>query len=101
MRALRIIEPGPLATVQDAGRFGFRDRGVPVCGAMDRQALRLGNLLAGNPFDAALIEITRGGFAARFEGGAHFALTGAETEAKLNGRPVAGWRRHFAKKETS
>lgn len=84
--------------MQDAGRFGFRDKGVPVCGAMDRQALRIGNLLAGNPLDAACIEITMGGFAAEFKGEAHFALSGAQTPASLSGRPLAAWRRHFARR---
>lgn len=98
MRAIRIIEPGPLATVQDAGRFGLRARGVPVCGAMDRQALRTGNLLVGNLFDAACIEVTMGGFCAEFQGCAHFALSGADAGARLSGRPLAAWRRHFAQK---
>ncbi|MCE5334321.1 MAG: hypothetical protein LLG06_06995, partial [Desulfobacteraceae bacterium] len=44
--------------VQDLGRFGYRDRGVPLSGAMDGQALRVGNLLAGNAEDCACIEIT-------------------------------------------
>ncbi|MDR3569478.1 MAG: biotin-dependent carboxyltransferase family protein [Syntrophobacteraceae bacterium] len=97
MRAIKIIEPGPLATVQDRGRFGFRDKGVPVCGAVDQQAYRLGNLLAGNLFDAASIEITLGGFVAQFLGEAYFALTGAQTEARLNGRPLSTWKRHFGR----
>ena len=97
MRAIRIVETGVLATVQDEGRFGLRDRGVPVCGAMDRQALRLGNLMSGNYPGAAAIEITMGGFIAQFQGEACFALTGAKTEARINGRPLGDWNRHFAK----
>ena len=98
MRAITIIEPGPLATVQDKGRFGFRHCGVPVCGAMDPQALRLANLLAGNRADAACIEITMGGFSARFQVDAHFALAGARSPARLNGGAVSSWRRCFARK---
>ncbi|MBA4392622.1 MAG: allophanate hydrolase, partial [Desulfobacca sp.] len=33
MKAIRIIKPGPLTSVQDQGRYGFQDRGVPVSGA--------------------------------------------------------------------
>ncbi len=98
MRAIRIIEPGALATVQDQGRFGFRDRGVPSCGAMDLQAFRLANLLVGNSPDAACVEITLGGFVAEFGEEACFALTGADTSARLNGRPMASWKPHFAQK---
>lgn len=96
MRAIRIIEPGPLAIVQDLGRFGLRDRGVPVSGAMDQQALRIGNLLAGNPVEAAGIEITLGGFRGEFQCGVHFAVTGPEMDASLNGRFLPAWTCHFA-----
>ena len=53
MRTIRIIKPGPLTTVQDLGRWGFQDRGVPVSGAVDQYALRLGNLIVGNREGAA------------------------------------------------
>ena len=49
----RVITPGPLTTVQDAGRTGYQSQGFPVGGAMDLQALRMGNLLVGNPENEA------------------------------------------------
>ncbi len=98
MRSIRILEAGPLATVQDRGRFGFRGLGVPLSGAMDLQALRVGNLLVGNGDAQAGIEITMGGFRAEFRCDASFALSGAEPEAYLNGNPVAYWHAHQAKR---
>lgn len=97
MRSIKIIEPGPLATVQDRGRFGFRSFGVPVSGAMDVQALRIGNLLVGNDEGLAGVEITMGGFRAEFCGEAAFALSGAPREAWLNARPISFWRAHGAR----
>jgi KipI family sensor histidine kinase inhibitor len=43
-----VLEPGMLTTVQDDGRWGLQNTGIPVSGAMDRQALAFGNLLVGN-----------------------------------------------------
>jgi biotin-dependent carboxylase-like uncharacterized protein len=91
LETLRIVRPGPLATVQDRGRFGWQDRGVPLSGAMDPLALRLGNRLVGNAAAAAAIEITLGDFEAIFLSGIAFALTGAELDARLNDRPVPNW----------
>ena len=48
----------------DRGRFGFQDRGVPVSGAMDLWAHRVGNLLVGNSPEAASLEISMGGLEA-------------------------------------
>ncbi len=96
MRSIQILEPGPLATVQDRGRFGYRSWGVPVSGAMDLQAFRVGNLLVGNPQDSAGIEITAGGFRAEFRCRAHFAVCGQEPGIFLNGRRVESWRSHAA-----
>jgi biotin-dependent carboxylase-like uncharacterized protein len=87
LNAIRIIEPGPLSTVQDCGRFGYQDRGVPVSGAMDLQALRIANLLAGNRDAEAGIEITWGGFRAEFLAQAQIAVSGADPKPRLNGRP--------------
>ncbi|ABC22306.1 5-oxoprolinase subunit C family protein [Rhodospirillum rubrum] len=54
---LRVITPGLLTTLQDLGRWGFQDRGVPVAGALDPIALRLANALVGNPPAMAGLEI--------------------------------------------
>jgi biotin-dependent carboxylase-like uncharacterized protein len=92
LETLRILAPGPLATVQDGGRFAYQDRGVPVSGAMDLEALRIGNWLVGNRAGEAALEITWGGFAAEFLNFARFAVTGADLGGQLNQRPVDGWR---------
>lgn len=56
-----MIAAGLLTTVQDEGRTGLRRLGVPSGGAADPPALRLANLLAGNPRGAACLEITHTG----------------------------------------
>jgi biotin-dependent carboxylase-like uncharacterized protein len=51
--ACLIVErAGLFDTVQDRGRIGFQELGMPTAGAMDRIALTLANALAGNPPDA-------------------------------------------------
>ncbi|MBX3503100.1 MAG: biotin-dependent carboxyltransferase family protein [Alphaproteobacteria bacterium] len=53
MSARLIVErPGLFDTVQDRGRIGFQELGMPTAGAMDRIALALANALAGNPAEA-------------------------------------------------
>jgi biotin-dependent carboxylase-like uncharacterized protein len=74
---IEVLRPGPLATVQDLGRPGWAHLGVGRSGAADRDSLRLANRLVGNPETAAGLEITLGGFAARFTAAATIALTGA------------------------
>ena len=98
LRTIRIIKPGPLTTVQDLGRWGFQDRGVPVSGAIDQYALRLGNLIVGNREGEAALEITLGGLEAEFVREVSFALTGADSAARLNEKEVTFWRRIAASK---
>ena len=74
---IEIVQPGPLATVQDLGRPGYAALGVARSGAFDRAALRLANRLVGNPDGAAAIEVTLGGLHVRLGGPATVALTGA------------------------
>ncbi len=57
-RALLVREAGLLTTVQDLGRPGRGALGVPAGGALDKEALRIANLLVGNPEETAGLEIT-------------------------------------------
>jgi biotin-dependent carboxylase-like uncharacterized protein len=86
--SLRILNPGPLAVIEDLGRPGRADIGVSPSGALDRAALRLGNRLLGNDEGCAGVEILLGGFTARFNEPAWFAVTGAFGPLQLDGQPV-------------
>ena len=72
-----VIKPGMLTTVQDAGRWGFQSRGVPVAGPMDPVSHRLANALVGNDRDAALLEVTLLGPELEFDDERLVAVTGA------------------------
>ena len=86
--SIEVLRPGLLTTVQDRGRFGYQKFGVPVSGAVDEIALRVANVLVGNLQDAAALEVTALGPQLRFLADAVVALSGAEAEAYLDGRPV-------------
>jgi allophanate hydrolase len=58
---LKVLNPGLHTTVQDLGRVGYQALGVPVSGALDAVALRLGNALVGNRPGAAALEILLSG----------------------------------------
>jgi allophanate hydrolase subunit 2 len=53
---IRIINPGLSTTVQDLGRPGYYNIGIPLSGGMDRFALRVANMLVGNDENAAVLE---------------------------------------------
>ena len=76
----------PLSSVQDLGRHGHLASGVGTSGAMDQLALMAGNLLLGNAPELAGIEIQMFPARCRFLQDGRFALTGADCQARLNGR---------------
>jgi biotin-dependent carboxylase-like uncharacterized protein len=90
--SLVIERHGLLATLQDAGRFGVRHLGVSQGGGADWIALRWANWLLGNAADAAVIEITLGGFSLVAERDTCLALCGADLDARLDDAPLAPWR---------
>jgi 5-oxoprolinase (ATP-hydrolysing) subunit C len=93
-----ILAAGPLTTIQDLGRPGHRALGVGLAGAMDRTALILGNILLGNPHDAAGVEIAVTAFKVRFDADTPFAITDGDCAAQLNGSPVPPWWTMMARK---
>lgn len=88
---IHIVTGGLQTTVQDLGRVGMQRDGVPVGGAMDRTALRLGNLLVGNDDGAAALEASLIGPALTFEHESLIALAGADMSATVDGREVPTW----------
>lgn len=82
---LTIRKISGFATIQDAGRPGYRGDGVPTCGAMDVASLALANSIVGNPAGAAAIEWALAGGSLRFLTHALVAVTGAEVELARNG----------------
>lgn len=59
---LLVIDPGFFTTVQDTGRPGYRQWGVPPGGPFDRGSASLANALLGNSPACAVLELTlRGG----------------------------------------
>ncbi|MDR0760999.1 MAG: biotin-dependent carboxyltransferase family protein [Treponema sp.] len=97
MGAIKIIDPGMTALVEDLGRYGYQRYGVSVSGAMDEYAARVANFLTGNDASAAVIEITLKGISVEFLDEALFAVTGGDCAYTLNGKPLALWQSCRAK----
>jgi KipI family sensor histidine kinase inhibitor len=76
-RWIEVIQPGSLTTVQDLGRPGYESSGVSPGGAVDRQALRVANLLVGNDEGAAALEICMSGPVLKFHAETVVGLVGA------------------------
>lgn len=91
--ALIARAPGPMVTVQDRGRAGWRRFGVPASGAMDALALAEANALAGNAPDAAALEFRI--YGGRFEAAAEtlrLAIAGGDFAVEVDGRRVGARR---------
>jgi biotin-dependent carboxylase-like uncharacterized protein len=96
--AIRIVNPGLSTTVQDLGRPGYYNIGIPLSGGMDRFALRVANMLVGNDENAAVLEAVFMGPEIEFTSDAIVAVTGAELPPKVDGRVEATWTSFPVKK---
>ncbi|MCU0428030.1 MAG: 5-oxoprolinase subunit PxpB [Candidatus Kapabacteria bacterium] len=75
---IEILESGFLTTIQDDGRIGFREYGVPQSGFADRLLGEIANMLVGNARNEAVFEVLFGKSAFRFNADAVIAICGAE-----------------------
>ena len=85
---LRVLKSGFYTTLQDIGRFGYRDKGVPVSGAMDMNTVFRLNALLENKKNASVLEITMTGPTLLFEKSTYIALGGALLSPTLNNTPI-------------
>jgi biotin-dependent carboxylase-like uncharacterized protein len=95
VKAFEVIEPGILTTIQDLGRYGFSQFGVPPSGASDPFSLRVSNLLVGNREEEACLEITLWGLKIRALREVVIAITGGDLSPSWNGEPLEMWRTHL------
>ena len=89
---VNILKSGFFTTVQDVGRYGYRDKGIPVSGAMDAFSAFRVNTLLENGNDAAVLEITMTGPTLEFLEDTYIALGGAEMLATINDERIQGYK---------
>lgn len=88
----RVLRAGPLTSIQDLGRPGYARYGVTEGGPMDRSSHRIAQALAGNPPEAAGIEIDIQGLSLHcLAGAARFAFTGGDFTLTQDDETAAGW----------
>ncbi len=93
--SFEVLQPGVLTTIQDLGRYGFSQFGVPPSGALDPFSLRVGNLLVGNREDEACLEITLMGLKLKVLREIVIAITGGDLSPILNDEPLEMWKTHL------
>lgn len=89
---LKVLKSGFYTTVQDSGRFYYRNKGVPVSGVMDQMSVFKVNSLLENEVTAAVLEITMTGPTVVFEEETYMALGGAKMSATLNNLPIQNYK---------
>jgi len=75
---------GIQATIQDFGRYGHRDKGMPIVGALDKPSMMLANWLVGNQLQAPVLEIPMQGISLMFESACQLGIAGATANVELN-----------------
>ena len=88
MSSIDVINGGILTTIQDSGRYGYQELGIPTSGAMDDYNFRLANILVGNKLDEAVLEMTYFGPTLKFNEELTIAITGSDMSPKINGEPA-------------
>ena len=84
---MKVIIPGALTTVQDAGRYGYQSSGIQTSGVMDHKAYEEANALVGNTGGEAVLEATLFGGMMEVTADTVAAVTGADMEPKVNNVP--------------
>ena len=90
--SVKVVIPGPLTTVQDAGRYGYMNSGIGTSGVMDEVSYKKANYLVGNENGEAVLEVTLFGGTMEFTEDAVIAVTGAAMDVKINEEPIEMYR---------
>ena len=91
MEVFKVLDPGPLTTVQDLGRYRYQRYGVPLSGVLDKFSYRVANWLVGNEEGAAALEITFMRLKVEVLSHTQVAVCGAEIPFKVNQEKGQPW----------
>ncbi|WP_419888086.1 biotin-dependent carboxyltransferase family protein [Neobacillus niacini] len=94
----KVLKPGLQTTVQDVGRFGFREFGVSISGAMDPFSLQMGNLLVGNDLEEAALEAPLIGPVLLALYDVSIAICGGNLSPQINEQEIPLWKSIVIKK---
>ena len=89
--SITILNPGLLTTVQDFGRIGYQQFGVPVSGVVDPRAMSIANILVDNPEDEAVLECTMLGPQICFHAANAIAITGGDLGPTIDNQPIPNY----------
>ncbi|WP_151704798.1 biotin-dependent carboxyltransferase family protein [Nitrincola alkalilacustris] len=89
---LNILRAGPLALLQDSGRFGVRRLGITQGGPADLHAWAWANRLLDNPWGNSVLEITLGGLELQAEHDCQIAICGGDLGATIDQQPAPLWQ---------
>ena len=98
MSDIKVLKAGLCVTIQDIGRIGYQQFGIPVSGVMDEYAFTVANYILGNDKNNAVFEIPFMGPSLQFDFDVSIAITGATIQAKINDRDVSMWQSINVKK---
>lgn len=88
---LQVLKTGPGTSVQDLGRVGFAEYGVPCSGALDLRSLLWVNHLLRNKESDAVLEICQPGLRIQFDAPTLICLAGAKAAVILNGAVISSY----------
>ncbi|MEM5566866.1 biotin-dependent carboxyltransferase family protein [Psychroserpens sp. AS72] len=85
---IEILKTGLYDTIQDNGRMGWQEFGVPISGVMDRYSATLANSILGNSNYAAVLESVVVGPHLKFNQDTVICIAGADMSVVLNERAL-------------
>jgi len=85
---LKVLKAGFFTTIQDKGRVGFANLGVPVSGVMDAYTADLANSVLNNSVHDAVLEITLGNCKFQFLQQTIICISGGDFMATINDKPI-------------
>ncbi len=90
MAIATVLKTGPGCSVQDLGRRGQANFGIPISGALDLKSFTWVNHILQNEIYNAVLEISQPGFQIQFDLPTCISLAGAQASVRLNGEEVEG-----------